>query len=353
MPSDNFLEHFEYPVLTKITGILNYQVIKKLKDEIKANAGCIYSELGGGRNGHLGLVCTPTEYALVTNEPYFQHTQPTRPNITAAMQNHTSTNKLDEYKEKCTLFKELVQLETVLLKLLSQALPFMYLQPFRTEESNAITTPIADILDTLMTTYGTVPEEDLLSADSALRSRVFDITKPLVIIYNEMDNLQQLATAAGLPYSNAQFINLSMRLIKNMNDFDKGLTKWFDLPRNQTYQTFKNHFTKAQNNIRRVRGPTMQSGILRQQANIMSQLDSERSQYLNAVSAVESRTMEAVDNSTPLIVAESHKDITTPAANAVSTDTVMLQVLKLLQKLDKKEEKREDNCKRQCNNNND
>ena len=56
MSSHNFLEPFEYPVLTKITGILNYPVIKKLKDEIKANAVFVYSELGGGQNDHLGLV---------------------------------------------------------------------------------------------------------------------------------------------------------------------------------------------------------------------------------------------------------------------------------------------------------
>ena len=161
------------------------------------------------------------------------------------MADHTVTKKLDKFKEKRELFKEMVNLEKSLLKIISQALPSMYLQPFRNEHSNAINTPIADILDSLMTTYGTVPEEDLLSADSALRTRVFDITKPLVIIYNEMDDLQQLATAAGLPYTDAQFINLGIRLIKNMNDFDKGLTEWFDSPPGQKYRAFKLHFITA------------------------------------------------------------------------------------------------------------
>ena len=128
----------------------------------------------------------------------------------------------------------------------------MYLQPFCTEESNSITTSIADILNSIMTTYDAVPKEDLLSADSALRTRVFDITKLLVIIYNKMDILQQLATTAGLPYLDAQFINLCIRLIKNMNNFDKGLIEWFELPTNQTYQVIKNHFAKSKNNIQGV-----------------------------------------------------------------------------------------------------
>lgn len=77
----------------------------------------------------------------------------------------------------------------------------MYLRPFCNEYSNAIETSIADILESLMTIYRVVSEEELRTAESALRERVFDITKPLVITFNEMNNLQELATAADLAYT--------------------------------------------------------------------------------------------------------------------------------------------------------
>ena len=111
MTSDTFTDRFEYPILTKIMGNLTYPVLKKLKDEVKADASAIFSELGGGQNGHLGLVSNATEYANVNAIPYTRHNQPTRPSITSAMLPHTVQKKLDEYKENRELFKEMTNLD--------------------------------------------------------------------------------------------------------------------------------------------------------------------------------------------------------------------------------------------------
>ena len=62
--------HFEYKTLTKIHGEPTFDAIKKIKDELKANAMVVNSELGGGRHGHLGLVLNAEEYRRITNTPY-------------------------------------------------------------------------------------------------------------------------------------------------------------------------------------------------------------------------------------------------------------------------------------------
>lgn len=147
-----------------------------------------------------------------------------------------------------------------------------------------------------------------------------------------------------------------------MNDFNKGLTKWFEKPAGQEYIAFKKHFTTAQNNLRRVRGPNMQSGILRQQANLISnsilnQLKDEQKGYVNAVSAVEQKIIQAVGNSTPEIIDKlGQRQLFQPSANTVSLDTVMLEVLKLLKELkedvkENKQKRNNDNNKNDCNNN--
>ena len=145
---------------------------------------------------------------------------------------------------------------------MSDALPAMYLMPFRNDESHAISIPISDILDNLLLTYGEIEEEEVLEAESNLRAKVFDITQPIIILFNEMDQLQKLANAASLKFTDAQFLNLGLRLIKNMMDFEKGLTEWYDLPAPRTYIQFKTHFTTAQNNLRKVSSPTMRNGGL-------------------------------------------------------------------------------------------
>ena len=59
MSSDTFQDQFEYPVLTKILGPLDYSTLKRLKDELETNVSSIHSDLGGGINGHIGLILSP------------------------------------------------------------------------------------------------------------------------------------------------------------------------------------------------------------------------------------------------------------------------------------------------------
>ena len=44
--------------ITPIRGKLTFKTLHKLRNEIKANSKAVYSNLGGGANGHLSLVLT-------------------------------------------------------------------------------------------------------------------------------------------------------------------------------------------------------------------------------------------------------------------------------------------------------
>ena len=351
----------EYPILTKVTGTLDYMSLKIIKDELKANAASINSDLGGGTHGHLGLVMDPIEYALISNVPYDRLTQPPPLIIAPGTTQYNATREREDHKEAVRLYREMIALEKYLTKLISHAIPSTFLKSFRNRSSNAITTTIPIILSALFQTYGLIPEEELLTKENNLRAKVFDIVEPLIILYNEVEDLQELAVAAQNPYSDPQIINLGIKLIKNMCDFEKGLTTWYDLPlADQTWIRFKTHFNTAQNSLRRVRGPTMQSGILSQQANIlstkiMSEIQHERTEYLNAVSASEARILHALDSSTPPII-EEPSTITTPtqqSLNATTSDTVVLEVLKLLKEIkDDMRQSKTNNNNRNNNNNN-
>lgn len=82
----------------------------------------------------------------------------------------------------------------------------------------------------------------------------------------------------------------------------------------------------------------MQSGILRQQANaisnsILSQLTDKREGYVNAENEVKQRSIEAVGNSSQEIIDKSSQTISQPSANTVASNNVMLKVLELLKEL--------------------
>ena len=133
---------FEFQVLTKILRPLNYRVLKLLKDELKSNAACVDSDLGGAANGHLGLILTPLQYQSVSTTPYVRLTMPAAPIIPSTMAQHAAIRERDEYKENTRLYKEMVAVEKSFLKQMSRALPEIYLRSFRNKHSNTIDKPI-------------------------------------------------------------------------------------------------------------------------------------------------------------------------------------------------------------------
>ena len=53
---------FEYPELTQIIGEPTTSSLIVILKEVRANASSVQSDLGGGEDGHLGLVCSNEVY---------------------------------------------------------------------------------------------------------------------------------------------------------------------------------------------------------------------------------------------------------------------------------------------------
>ena len=78
---------FEYPELTRIIGEPTTATLIVLLKEVQANASSVHTDLGGGEDGHLGLVCTPQVYQeLVPNGyPYYRLDNPERLHLELGM----------------------------------------------------------------------------------------------------------------------------------------------------------------------------------------------------------------------------------------------------------------------------
>ena len=67
---------FERANLTPIRGKPTFEMLHKIQNKTKANAKAVYSNLGGGAHGHLGLVLADAQYALISNTPFVYPTCP-------------------------------------------------------------------------------------------------------------------------------------------------------------------------------------------------------------------------------------------------------------------------------------
>ena len=80
--------YFQHADLTPIRGEPKNNTLKVLINEIKANAQTVHSNLGGGANGHLGIVLMPHKYALIA--PGTPYTRPVFPGNLVIPQNTTN-----------------------------------------------------------------------------------------------------------------------------------------------------------------------------------------------------------------------------------------------------------------------
>lgn len=339
---DYITTSFEYPVLTKIQGQPTYVTLKIIKDEMKANATSVSSDLGGGANGHLGLMLSPIEYSNVSLVPYVKSVHPGTLVIPLGSTQHESTRLREDFKEELRQYRECTQVEKALIKQLGTALPQMYLRGFRNAHTNTITTDIPTLLEHLFTTYGAVEPEELKEQEDILRQKVFNIGDPLIILFNEVEELQELATASGNPFSPVQQLTIGIQLIKNFNDFETGLTSWFDLPTiDKTWPRFKTHFESARASLRRVRGVTMRNTAYHQQANLIT------TQVLQEIRTDHSRVIDELRNTGNTILQamqvsqryskdkENEPPVQQESANTVTGNSLQVDMLKTLQLMQK------------------
>ena len=332
--------HFIYATLTPITGKPNYESLKLLKDELKANATSVPSDLGGGLHGHLYVVLSTPEFALVSPVPFVRPGHPGPLVIPAGTANYMRQELRENHKENLRVFHEVHNVETTLKKQIVKAIPEFYIKRFIDRTTNTLTADIPVVLAHLFRTYGKISPDHLLNLDTELRKKVFDITQPLVLLYNEVEDLQELATAAQNPYTDTQLVNLGIRLIKNMADFEKGLTDWYARPAaTNTWVNFKTHFEDAYEALSLVRGETMQNTLFQNQANavttkVLQEIKEDNEQVRAELKQSEQKLCSILEeisqqNATPPLTTEPPEQ----KANSTKSDTVMLEVLKALKDL--------------------
>ena len=70
---------FEHTDLTKITGVLTYETLHLIQNEIKANAMAVHSNIIVGQHGYLKWVFIPTAYSLLTKNSIFSSSASRKP----------------------------------------------------------------------------------------------------------------------------------------------------------------------------------------------------------------------------------------------------------------------------------
>ena len=119
--------HFERANLTPIRGEPTYETVHKLWNEVKANARSVYSNLGGGTHGHLGLVLTTAQYAAISTTDFTRPDHPGPLAIPSAATVVQRSTLQDAHIEDLRVFCEVMGVEQALIQQIVATIYAMYL----------------------------------------------------------------------------------------------------------------------------------------------------------------------------------------------------------------------------------
>ena len=219
--------HFEYKVLDKIHGEPTYDTIKRLHNQIKANAASVPSTLGGGRYGHLGLVLSARAYGLISNAPFDRPDHP-GPLVIPPGQTQAQIKAIeDQHNAQLRLFTEVSGVKACLCQQIVASIEDLYLKAIRNRHSNAINMTVADIFTQhLYPTYGDIDPQQLQDHYDKVSTTTYDVSFPPDTVYESIEDLVDMSEAAGAPLTEQQCVNLGYNIINCTSCFKYDLQAW-------------------------------------------------------------------------------------------------------------------------------
>ena len=238
--------YFEQKLITRIHGEPSYDTIKRLHNELKANAGRVPSNLGGGMHGHLALVISPTQYAMISNTPFVRPAHPGPFFYPPGTSDLNIRLLRDNHAEATRVFREVVGVDNALRAQIVEAVEPQFLTALRNRQTNAINLPTYQILQFLYDEYERVTPQMLQDEETKLKNMAYDPSHPIDSLFSAVEELCDLAESGGTPYTQAQCVNIAYVIINNTGCFTEAIREWIRKPVNQRiWIQFKLDFRRA------------------------------------------------------------------------------------------------------------
>ena len=237
--------------ITKITGKPNYESLKNLKDQLKANATSIPTTLGGGNHGYLSLILSPTAYATITANQFIEPGYPRQhPNVPAGT-NATNTSTIVRcHTEDLRQWREFKNVNTALKNQLLSALDNIYIRALKDRHVGYMNQSIRTILTHLFDNYGNITSLELEDNDTKMHA-TWDPNSPFDCLIKRIEDDQDYANDGGQPYTAEQLLRIAYTLVFKTGLYFKDCKVWNAHPAAaHTWDNFKTHFQNAQHLLR-------------------------------------------------------------------------------------------------------
>ena len=285
------------------------------------------SDLGGGEDGHLGLVCSDKVYEelIPMAIPYIRPDNPGRLQVEPGMTQYAIAQARNEHAVATRVFREVIGAERALRQQIVTAVEPKYLRALRTPGTNKLTNTIPAIFEHLFSTYGDVTPQDLRELTTRVESLSFPPQESVDTIFSEIDDLATIADYANAPITAFQKINMAYIYFQKCGIFKSALTRWDDTEdAAKTWPGFKDHFRAAHKTMKRTGALTLQDTF--HQDAVAHMVQEELHQVLLASQeCLEPMDVTAPDNLSTgtSSIPQATSTTTSPSTTSVASDITM------------------------------
>jgi hypothetical protein len=188
--------YFQHTTLTKISGDPAHVSLAKLERECKANGKSVSTTLGGGLQGHLGLVCSTTAYnRIFPGVPFDRPILPVIPNLSnsTVAQIHEARQL---FKDNLAAFNACNLIERTIVQQINTALNADCLANLIDDDTGLLEGTIPHIIQTLFDTYGAITPHYLAAEKAKVEALSYNHSRPIVMIFTAINEYASMAKAA-------------------------------------------------------------------------------------------------------------------------------------------------------------
>ena len=237
--------------LTPIWGKPISKTLHNIRNKIKANAKSVYSNIGGGEHGHLGLVLTDSQYALISTTTLFYPTHPGPLIIPYGTTAHTNSNTQIVHTEEVRLFREVTGVEQALVQQIFGTDKEAYLEDIHNRTMNSINDTVVGILKNSQDNYGQLIPHDILEREDIVKKTIYNPRDSITTLFYAVGEILKLDDITGTSYTQLHSVNTAYIIIHRAGKFGLAICKWNCITELQnTWVRFKQFFCTSHQDLR-------------------------------------------------------------------------------------------------------
>jgi hypothetical protein len=297
---DELIAGFPHSSLPKVTGEPIFEDLKVIRRLLNTNAMIVFSYVGGGRHGHLGII--------MTNEEYF---------AIAANVFPVPNNPGASHREATQVYGTYHNVDQAIKKFILEAFDEAYLNDLSDEDVDYANCTSLDVLTHLLTFYAMIAPTELTQNYKRLNTP-YDHNQPIETLFQQIQDARAFAVTGAQPYGNAMIINVAYTLIFNTGLFPDACRAWKSRAiAEKTWDQFKIDFATAHPEFRITNQTAHQSGF--HSANMRIEQGRPESMHDTAEAIAQLATATASDRSTVATLTTTNAKLATQleAVNAL------------------------------------